>query len=129
MLMSIIINTMVTTWLWFLVHVHITSSGINSWLGCTKIHYKAHNNIVIKSIPNRVCYGVMAWLTTIDVLQIKPIDHFCTKTKCISFSYISLPKVLEALLAIWTNSLRPIQQCLFFPIDKILGTLDHSDGL
>ena len=26
-------------------------------------------------------------------------------------------------LVIWTNSMRPIQQCLFYPVDKILGTL------
>ena len=53
----------------------------------------------------------------------------CTMAKSISFSQVSWPKVWEALLAVWTNSVRPIQQCLFSPMDKTLGTLDHLDGL
>ena len=33
--------------------------------------------------------------------------NICTKNKCISFSYISWPKVWESLLAIWINSMHP----------------------
>ena len=54
--------------------------------------------------------------------------NICTKTKCISLLQISWPKVWETLLAIWTSSTRHIQQCLFSPIDTILGTLDHLDS-
>ena len=53
--------------------------------------------------------------------------NICTKIKCISFSQISWPEVWETLLAIWTDFVRPIQQCLFSPMDKILGTLDHME--
>ena len=47
--------------------------------------------------------------------------NICPEIKCISLSQISWSKV-------WENSVRPIQQCLFSPIDTNLGTLDHLDG-
>ena len=57
-----------------------------------------------------------------------PIHYnICTKTKCISFLLISCLKVWEALLVIWIDFVCPIQQCLFSPMAKILGTLDHLD--
>ena len=37
-------------------------------------------------------------------------------------------KIWESILIVWTDSMRPIKQCLFPPMDKILGTLDCLDG-
>ena len=95
---------------------------IKSWLGCTKIHYKPHNNIVIKSIPNRICYGIMAWLT-IDVLLIKSTDHFCTKIKCKTQKTIKI--ILDSIFFchvknVMIDMAKGLHKCYQNPIHKVV---------
>ena len=86
-------------------------------------------NLQKKSIASPHCARCGGRSETITLIMDLLIHYkICKKTKCISSSQFSWPKVWEAVLAIWTDSMRPIQQCLFSPMDTILGTLDHLDS-